>query len=76
MYKEGAGDNGAQLVAKGFQEEVPSDSLTVDEDLLFIAIRNSMSLKLCDWQMQFMKVIVKLAILHVSHLHLQQYDWA
>ena len=44
--------NGAQLVAKGFQElkEVPSDSYTVDEGVLLIATRNCWSLKLCDWQ--------------------------
>ena len=44
--------NGAQLVAKGFEElkEVPSDSYTVDEGVLLIATRNCWSLKLCDWQ--------------------------
>ena len=64
MYKEFEyveGDkNGVRIIVKGFQEpkEVPSDSPTFDEGVLLIATRNCWSLKLCDFQMQFMKIIL------------------
>ena len=45
---------------KGLQEpkEIPSDSPTFDVGVLLIATRNCWNIKLCDWQMLLMKIIL------------------